>query len=157
MVEHEAILYNRNLKQILKGTPFQYSAMECFVKRGKYREKMYLDQYLNEYRYMPGIEQLVKCGFYRIVKEKMQGYNTGNLKKKERSCKKILGLNGEYYQLLAGKNPSVREYNTTYEMQEKGLHPTWQQVQFLQSLQGISPGISGIPPFTRWNGTSKKC
>ena len=82
VVEHEAILYNRNLKQILKGTPFQYSAMERFVKHGKYREKMYLDQYLNEYRYMPGIEQLVKCGFYRIVKEKMQGYNTGNLKKK---------------------------------------------------------------------------
>ena len=130
VVEHEAILYNRNLKQILKGTPFQYSAMERFVKHGKYREKMYLDQYLNEYRYMPGIEQLVKCGFYRIVKEKMQGYNTGNLKKKERSCKKILGLNGEYYQLLAGKNPSTREYNTTYKMQEKGLHPTWQQVQF---------------------------
>jgi len=43
--------------------------------------------------------------------------------------KKILGLNGEYYQLLAGKNPSTREYNTTYKMQEKGLHPTWQQVQ----------------------------
>lgn len=130
VVEHEAILYNRNLKQILKGTPFQYSAMERFVKHGKYREKMYLDQYLEGYRYMPGIEQLVKCGFYRIVKEKMQGYNTGNLKKKERSCKKILGLNGECYQLLAGKNPSTREYNTTYKMQEKGLHPTWQQVQF---------------------------
>ena len=91
MVEREAILYNRNLKQILKGTPFQYSAMERFVKHGKYREKMYLDQYLEGYRYMPGIEQLVKCGFYRIVKEKMQGYNTGNLKKKERSCKKDTG------------------------------------------------------------------
>ena len=71
MVEHEAILYNRNLKQILKGTPFQYSAMECFVKRGKYREKMYLDKYIDGYRRMPGIEQLVKCGFYRIVKEEM--------------------------------------------------------------------------------------
>lgn len=130
VAEHEAILYNRNLKQILQGTPFQYSAMERFVKHGKYREKMYLDQYLEGYRYMPGIEQLVKCGFYRIVKEKMQGYNTGYLKKGERSCKKILGLNGEYYQLLAGKNPSVREYNTTYEMQDRGLHPTWQQVQF---------------------------
>lgn len=79
---------------------------------------------------MPGIEQLVKCGFYKIVKEKMRGYSTGYLKKEERSCKKILGLNGEYYQLLAGKNPSVREYNTTYEMQEHRLHPTWQQVQF---------------------------
>ncbi|GAA5552527.1 hypothetical protein Rgna01_05070 [Mediterraneibacter gnavus] len=39
VVDHEAILYNRNLKQILKGTPFQYSAMERFVKHGKYREK----------------------------------------------------------------------------------------------------------------------
>ena len=87
---------------------------------------------------MPGIEKLVKCGFYKIVKEKMQGYSTGYLKKEERSCKKILGLNGEYYQLLAGKNPSTREYNTTYEMQEKGLHPTWQVCSFLQGFRGIS-------------------
>jgi hypothetical protein len=88
----------------------------------------------------------------------MQGYNTGYLKKKERSCKKILGLNGEYYQLLAGKNPSVREYNTTYEMQEKGLHPTWRQIQlFCKASEENSLDTSGIPPFTRWNGTSKKC
>ena len=80
MVEREAILYNRNLKQILKGTPFQYSAMERFVKHGKYREKMYLDQYLEGYRYMPGIEQLVKCGFYRIVKEKIAGVQHRKLK-----------------------------------------------------------------------------
>ena len=79
---------------------------------------MYLDQYLNEYRYMPGIEQLVKCGFYRIVKEKMQGYNTGNLKKKERSCKRYWAKR-EYYQLLAGKNPSTREYNTTYKCRKR--------------------------------------
>ena len=130
VVENEAVLYNRNLKQILKGTPFQYSAMEYFVKHGQCREKMRLDQYLYGYWRMPGIEQLVKCGFYRIVKEELQGDRTEYLRKEERSCKKILGLSGEYYQLLAGKNPSTREYKTTYEMQEHRLHPTWQQVQF---------------------------
>ena len=130
VVENEAVLYNRNLKQILKGTPFQYSAMEYFVKHGKYREKNVFGSISGGIPVYAWNRTAGKCGFYRIVKEKMQGYNTGNLKKKERSCKKILGLNGEYYQLLAGKNPSTREYNTTYKMQEKGLHPTWQQVQF---------------------------
>ena len=37
------------------------------------RKKCIWDQYIDGYRRMPGIEQLVKCGFYRIVKEEITG------------------------------------------------------------------------------------
>lgn len=128
--ENGAILYNRNLKTILKGSRLQYSGLEYFVKHGHEHEKLWLSEFIVTYQYKPGIEQLIKCRFYRVVRHILEHGRCEYINWDKKSAPKILGLGKEYYRLLAGKNPTYREYEVTWEAQEAGVRMTWTQVQF---------------------------
>lgn len=128
--ENGAILYNRNLKTILKGSRLQYSGLEYFVKHGHEHEKLWLSEFIVTYQYKQGIEQLIKCQFYRVVRHILEHGRCEYINWDKKSAPKILGLGKEYYRLLAGKNPTYREYEVTWEAQEAGVRMTWTQVQF---------------------------
>lgn len=128
--ENGAILYNRNLKTILKGSRLQYSGLEYFVKHGHEHEKLWLSEFIATYQYKQGIEQLIKCQFYRVVRHILEHGRCEYINWDKKSAPKILGLGKEYYRLLAGKNPTYREYEVTREAQEAGVRMTWTQVQF---------------------------
>lgn len=126
--EHKTVLYSRNLKRIIKGSPMEYSAIERFVHHDHDREEMYPERYIASYQQYPCIEQLVKCGFYKLVKGLMEGW-TQYLDTGAKGCKKVLNVGTEYYKMLSGKNPTRREYEVVYEAYEAGVRLTWQQVQ----------------------------
>lgn len=128
--EHRAVIYNRNLKMILKGSPMQYSGLELFVKHGHECEKIWLSEYLDTYKYKKGIEQLLKCGFYRVVRGVVKDNCTNYIDFTQKAARKILGLNKEYYRLIAGKDPSYREYEVAWEAQEAGVRLSWEQIRF---------------------------
>lgn len=127
--ENKATVYNRNLKQILKGTPLQYSAIEQYAKHGNDRERMRISEYIKRYRFKRGLEQLVKCGFYNLATKEIEG-NSVYLDARETKCKKILGVGAEYYKILQGKNPTPREYEVAYEANEAKVRMDWQQIQY---------------------------
>ena len=131
VVEHPAMLYPKNLKKVMDGGRMRYSAIEIFARHAG---KFYPENYITEYRRKPCIEQLVKCGFYDIVKALISGRDIRHLNLKRRSCREILGLNGWYYRMLAGTNPTVEEYRVTHEMQEIGIQPKREDVRFLANL-----------------------
>lgn len=128
--EYKAILYNRNLKQILKGSPMQYSGIEQYAKHGNDREQLRVGEYIFNYRYHRGLEQLVKCGFYKLAAKLIENGGGSYLDTQETKCKKILGVGAEYYKMLQGKNPTVREYEVAYEANAVKVRLTWQQVQY---------------------------
>ena len=98
VTEQEAILYWRNLKKATKGTPHQYSAIELFARQ---KIRFYPENYIKVYQRGKGIEQLVKCEFYQIVKESIGFYGTERLELNEKTAPKILGLKKQYYKMLA--------------------------------------------------------
>lgn len=127
--EREVILYWRNLKQVTKGTPIQYSGIELFAKK---KIEFWPENYIKTYRHEKGIEQLVKCGFYQIVKACISVYGTTKrLELDEKTTPKILGLKKQYYKMLAGTDPSRRELEITKEFQEFGILPKRENVAFL--------------------------
>lgn len=129
VVENEVILYWRNLKQITKGTPMQYAAIEIFAKQ---KQKFFPENYIRVYRKEKGLEQLVKCGFYSIVKRVISPYGINtHLELNEKSTPKILGLEKRYYKILQGTDPTVREYEITKEFQEFGIFPKRETIAYL--------------------------
>lgn len=128
--ENGVVLYNRNLKTILKGSRLQYSGLEYFVKHGHEHEKLWLSEFIETYRYKPGIEQLIKCRFYRVVRHILEHGRSEYINWDQKSAPKILGLGKEYYRLISGRNPTYWEYEVAWEAQEAGVRMTWTQVQF---------------------------
>lgn len=131
-VEHQVILYWDNIEEVTKGTVLEYSALKEFAKQ---KIKFYPEHYISRYKAHPGIEQLVKCGFYKLAKATLNEYERLSYADlQEKSCKKILGLRNDYYRLLAGTDPSVGEYVATWEMQEVSVRASREEIAYLSSV-----------------------
>jgi len=127
--EHPVILYWRNLKRTLKGTCMEYSAIELFARQ---KLKFYPEHYIKRYHYKKGIEQLVKCGFYEMTSTFVWNRQTIHyMEAEETAVRKILNLKKDYYKILAGTDPTVREYEITWEFQEVGILPKRENVHYL--------------------------
>lgn len=126
--EHQVTLYWDNLTELLKGTNLEHSAIELFAKE---RIRFYPEEYMKNYKDAPGMEQLVKCGFYTIVKTIVRNGSRDYMELSETSAPKILNLRKDYYHLLAGTDPTKREHAITFEFQEMGIMPTREQIAYL--------------------------
>ncbi len=130
--EEPAILYWRNIKRTTKGTCLEYSALEIFARQKK---RFYPENYIREYKYFKGIEQLVKCGFYEIAGKKING-SLNYIDESKMAATKILNLRKDYYRLLAGTDPTIREYYVTMEFQEVGIRPEREDITYLAEYGG---------------------
>ena len=129
--EHQVVMYWKNIRRITKGTELEYSALEIFARQ---KIKFYPENYIKNYRYNRGLEQIVKCGFYKIA-EGCLGYGKADyLDLGEKSARKILNLSKEYFKLLWGTDPSPREYEITVEMQEMNIHPKREEIAYLAKV-----------------------
>lgn len=126
--EHAVILYWDNLAELTRGTALEYSAIELFARE---RIQFYPENYIRNYREQQGIEQLVKCGFYKIVKSIINNGTREYLELDEKSAPKILRLRKDYYRLLAGADPTKREHSIVFEFQEVDIMPNREQVAYL--------------------------
>lgn len=124
--EEKAALYPRNLKRILKGSRLEYSGLPEFARQNiPFYQQNYIDM-AKEYQ---GIEKLVKAGYYNLTADCISRGSDALLSLREKKLRKVLGLQGEYYNLIKKKDPYMREYRALYNCQQAGIRVTWEQVQ----------------------------
>lgn len=132
--EYRVKLYTKNLKQLLKGTKLQYSAIELFAKQGRRYKAFAPSLYIYEYFKKPAIEQLVKCGFINLADCCISNGKPSKLKTDEKSVKKIINLSAENYKLIADINPTFEEFVTLHNMEAAGVKVTKEQLKYLANV-----------------------
>ena len=113
-IPRSAILYNTDLKEATSGTCMQYSAVDIYMEKitmgGRLlKEPWGIDWYFNAYREMPYLEQLLKVGFFKMVREVLENSKKSPLKN-GRTILEILDLNKEQFNMLRRlEDPSLRD------------------------------------------------
>lgn len=125
-VENRAVLYSRNLKRVLKGSKLEYSGLPEFARQNI---PFYQQNYINKAKEYQGIEKLVKAGYYNLASDCIDGENHAPLSLREKKLRKVLGLKGEYYNLIKKKDLRMSEHRVLYNCQQAGIRVTWEQVQ----------------------------
>lgn len=124
--EGRAVLYPRNLKRALKGSKLEYSGLPEFARQNI---PFYQQNYIDMAKEYPGIEKLVKAGYYNLTVDCINGGSDVPLSLREKKLRKVLGLQGEYYNIIKKKDPHMREYRALYNCQQAGIRVTWEQIQ----------------------------
>lgn len=128
-IPRSAVLYNKNLLEDVSGTCMRYSAVDIYVdkvadkvmdngnictdkavdNRPEFKEAWEVDWYFNKYRKAPYMEQLLKVGFYGLVKSIMEGHDCPGFVN-GRTVMETLGLNRQQFNMLRTfKNPEIRD------------------------------------------------
>lgn len=109
-------LYNKDIEKDIAGTCMKYSAIGIFIEKivKEYREfnkAWIIDNYFNEYRKNPFLEQLLKVGFYRLTRDFLDKDKDRRPDfKNERTVMESLGINKMQLNLLRTvPDPSLRD------------------------------------------------
>lgn len=124
--EERCRLYPRNLRKILKGSKLEYSGMPEFAYTGI---EFYQQDFIDKAKECTGIEKLIKAGFYNLTNSCISYGSRAPIDLYQKRVKKVLGLTGEYYNLIRDKDPTWREYEVTEQCQDVGIRATWEQIQ----------------------------
>lgn len=124
--EERCRLYPRNLRKILKGSKLEYSGMPEFARTGI---EFYQQDFINKAKEYTGIEKLIKAEFYNLTNSCISYGSRAPIDLYQKRVKKVLGLTGEYYNLIRDKDPTWREYEVTEQCQDVGIRVTWEQIQ----------------------------
>lgn len=124
--EERCRLYPRNLRKILKGSKLEYSGMSEFARTGI---EFYQQDFIDKAKECEGIEKLIKAGFYNLTNTCISYGSRAPIDLYQKRVKKVLGLTGEYYNLIRDKDPTWREYEVTEQCQDVGIRATWEQIQ----------------------------
>lgn len=124
--EERCRLYPRNLRKILKGSKLEYSGMPEFARTGI---EFYQQDFINKAKKYAGIEKLIKAEFYNLTNSCISYGSRAPIDLYQKRVKKVLGLTGEYYNLIRDKDPTWREYEVTEQCQDVGIRATWEQIQ----------------------------
>lgn len=124
--EERCRLYPRNLRKILKGSKLEYSGMPEFARTGI---EFYQQDFIDKAKEYAGIEKLIKAEFYNLTNSCISYGSRAPIDLYQKRVKKVLGLTGEYYNLIRDKDPTWREYEVTEQCQDVGIRATWEQIQ----------------------------
>lgn len=124
--EERCRLYPRNLRKILKGSKLEYSGMPEFAHTGI---EFYQQDFIDKAKEYTGIEKLIKAEFYNLTNSCISYGSRTPIDLYQKRVKKVLGLTGEYYNLIRDKDPTWREYEVTEQCQDVGIRATWEQIQ----------------------------
>lgn len=72
----DAHLYTKNLRYVLRGTPWEYSGIKEFARKA--REPFFIEDYLKSYEEHPCLEYLAKLGFTRLILDHLPEYYYGS-------------------------------------------------------------------------------
>lgn len=121
-------LYTRNLKIALKGTPWQYCAIDKFYELE--RDSMEVEPYLHQYLRKPCIEYLVKLGLSRLAsyavyrEDRSYGIDDNTrMNTKGKNLKEVLGIGMEDLPLLQEMNASYEQFCLIQGMRNIGIAP----------------------------------
>ena len=124
--EKKAVLYPRNLKRVLKESKMEYSGLPEFARQNI---PFYQQNYIDAAKEYQGIEKLVKAGYYDLTTDCIDRGDCTPLSLREKKLRKVLGLRGEYYNLIKKKDLRMSEYRALYNCQQARIRVTWEEIQ----------------------------
>ncbi len=149
-------LYHRNLDEVLKGTPFQYSAVKEYYLSDK--EPLYVARYLRDYLYHPTIEYLVKLGLYRLAtyvvygEEGRQYYSKSDgLDCDGKNICEVLGVEKKHVSFVRSVNPGIGQLKMIKAMLGEGREPDgdllrWCGLWSISNTESISVPLQYMTP-----------
>lgn len=124
-------LYPDNIKEELRGTIWQYSAIDVLAKSNRYFR---LSSYLKFYPEKPAIEYLIKVGLTKLADEFICSWGNKaypNLKAKK--IKEVLGISMEVLPQLIRVNADEKVLEIAKEAYELGIRLTDEQLKWCES------------------------
>ena len=91
--------------------------------------EFYQQDFIDKAKEYTGIEKLIKAEFYNLTNSCISYGSRAPIDLYQKRVKKVLGLTGEYYNLIRDKDPTWREYEVTEQCQDVGIRATWEQIQ----------------------------
>lgn len=125
------VLYQRNLSDTLKDTPWAYSQLEAFSGIASFSGvATFLDAYIKR----PKIEHLIKMKLYRLVSGIIYGgYSYSALQAinfNGENMRAILGIDRPYFPLLRELNPSIDQLHLIRQLLQADHKPSTEQIKW---------------------------
>lgn len=125
------VLYQRNLSDTLKDTPWAYSQLEAFSGIASFSG---VATFLSAYIKRPKIEHLIKMKLYRLVSGIIYGgYSYSALQAinfNGENMRAILGINRPYFPLLRELNPSIDQLHLIRQLLQADHKPSTEQIKW---------------------------
>ena len=131
-VPRQTVLYNTDF-EILSTTCMRYSCFDLFLKKivptMRHTSAWIVDNYLNFYHKYPFVEQMLKIGWYTLVRELFE--DNGKVEREDfsngRSILETCGITRTQFLLLrevTGGNPEARDLRIVKHAAHKGIRLT---------------------------------
>lgn len=125
------VLYQRNLSDTLKDTPWAYSQLEAFSGIASFSG---VATFLSAYIKRPKIEHLIKMKLYRLVSGIIYGgYSYSALQAINFNCENmraILGIDRPYFPLLRELDPSIDQLHLIRQLLQADHKPSTEQIKW---------------------------
>lgn len=125
------VLYQRNLSDTLKDTPWAYSQLEAFSGIASFSG---VATFLSAYIKRPKIEHLIKMKLYRLVSGIIYGgYSYSALQAinfNGENMRAILGIDRPYFPLLRELNPSIDQLHLIRQLLQADHKPSTEQIEW---------------------------
>lgn len=125
------VLYQRNLSDTLKDTPWAYSQLEAFSGIASFSG---VATFLSAYIKRPKIEHLIKMKLYRLVSGIIYGgYSYSALRAinfNGENMRAILGIDRPYFPLLRELNPSIDQLHLIRQLLQADHKPSTEQIKW---------------------------
>ena len=125
------VLYQRNLSDTLKDTPWVYSQLEAFSGIDSFSG---VATFLSAYIKRPKIEHLIKMKLYRLVSGIIYGgYSYSALQAinfNGENMRAILGIDRPYFPLLRELNPSIDQLHLIRQLLQADHKPSTEQIKW---------------------------
>ena len=125
------VLYQRNLSDTLKDTPWAYSQLEAFSGIASFSG---VATFLSAYIKRPKIEHLIKMKLYRLVSGIIYGgYSYSALQAinfNGENMRAILGIDRPYFPLLRELNPSIDQLHLIRQLLHADHKPSTEQIKW---------------------------
>lgn len=125
------VLYQRNLSDTLKDTPWAYSQLEAFSGIASFSG---VATFLGAYIKRPKIEHLIKMKLYRLVSGIIYGgYSYSALQAinfNGENMRAILGIDRPYFPLLRELDPSIDQLHLIRQLLQADHKPSTEQIKW---------------------------
>lgn len=125
------VLYQRNLSDMLKDTPWAYSQLEAFSGIASFSG---VATFLSAYIKRPKIEHLIKMKLYHLVSGIIYGgYSYSALQAinfNGENMRAILGIDRPYFPLLRELNPSIDQLHLIRQLLQADHKPSTEQIKW---------------------------
>lgn len=145
----QAILYSKNINEILKGTIWQYSTIDLMAKRNKYFS---INKFMEHYPKNPKVEYIVKAGLYNLANDTITGYgySTGGHypNYNAKSIREFLGVGMDAVAQLKRLDADIGAFRLLQQAYTKNIRITDKQVLWASNNLNTASYILNATEYT---------